>query len=411
MRTINIGVWLVLCVASSYAQTVLTADEAVAYALRNNGWVRSAQLHIKEAEALKRTATEIAPLTAMWMSGQYNSLRTDNNFTFTQTLPLPGTMMAKARLGAEQVRGAEYERSVVRQNIAYEVRDAVDEWLFLKALRQLRLRQDTLMRETARASAARYRSGEAALLEQMTAEAKAMESANLLRQSGSDVLIQESRLRALLRIEGPITVSGTFGRLDGATAVDTAAVGSNPTVMLAQQQWNISRQNARVERRGLLPEITLGYFNQSLIGYQKIDGAEKFFGSDKRFTGFQAGLALPLWARPQLSRIRAASLNAQAKQEQAGQVRHQLREELEAAWQENNKARTALEYYEQAANRQAELLMRQTLTAYRKGELSFTGYLQSMQSALEIQTGYLHALRSYNRSLLKIRYLTGQFAD
>lgn len=393
------------------AQQTLTPDQAVDLALRNNGWAQSADLRLKEAGQLRKTATEVSPFSFMWMKGQYNSLRQDNNLTFTQTLPLPSVMAAKARLGQEQERGAQYQLAVVRQEIRFQVKEAADQFLYLKAYRDLLLSQDSLFRESASAAAARYRTGEGTMLEQLTAEAKAMEAGNRLRQGESDILIHEARLSALLRTDLPVSISGTFVRIGESSIPDTASVRSSARHLDAQQQAIISRQQVRLEKQVLLPQITLGYFNQSLIGYQNINEVETFYGADKRFTGFQAGLSLPLWARPQISRARAASLQADARQAEAGQIRHELRRELEEASQEHIKATRGLEYYEQSANRNAILIIRQARTAFRRGELSYITYLQSLQSALEIQTGYLQMLRLYNQSLLKIQYLTGQFAD
>lgn len=409
MKTLNTVLLISMLSTHAWGQTTLTVDEAVKIALQNNGWVRSATLNVQESQQLRKTATEMDPFTATWMNGQYNSLRTDNNLTFQQTLPLPGMMAARSGLGREQVRGAEYQLSSVRQGMVYEVREAFDQLLFLLAYHKRLMSQDTLLRESAVASAARYRAGDITLLENMTAETRALESANRLRRAASDIQIQESKLRYLLRIPGSLALSGTFMRMPAVLQADTAAIASHPRYLQIRQQGDISKQQERVERQGLLPQLTVGLFSQTLIGYQKIDNTEQFYGSDKRFTGFTAGVSLPLWARPQLARARAAGLNAQARKVEADQTRHQMHQELEEAVQQYQTALLALEYYENSANKNADVILRQAQVAYRKGELSYTTYLQTVQGALDIQLEYLRTLRTYNQSVLRTQYLTGQF--
>ena len=48
----------------------------------------------------------------------------------------------------------------------------------------------------------------------------------------------------------------------------------------------------------MMPDLSIGYFNQSIRGIQDVDGVPKTFGSGDRFTGVQAGIALPLWICP-----------------------------------------------------------------------------------------------------------------
>jgi len=403
---------LLLCiVARSQDAGDLTVNDAVALALKNNPSVQAAALMVREAQALRLTATETGKFSVMWMNGQYNSVRTDNNITLSQSLPLPTTMVAQARLAREQVTGADRQLSVVRNELEYAVRDAFDALLFLRARLTVLQSQDSLYHEAAIAAATRHRTGEATLLEKLTTESQSLEASNQVRQAEADIHIQESQLRKLLYLQDGATLSGTFTRLALPQPPDTADVSSNPMLGFMRQQAVIGFRQANVQRNLLMPDLNLGYFSQSLIGYQRINNQEVFFGGSKRFTGFQLGLSVPLWAGPQIARARAAALNAEAMQKQADQTAHSLRLEYLQATQELEKASASLRYYEESANPQAALLISQSRKAYRQGELAYPAYLQALRSALDIRSGHLNALLQFNKSINKIQYLNGRYEN
>ena len=88
---------------------------------------------------------------------------------------------------------------------------------------------------------------------------------------------------------------------------DTAKYKNNPVLSFFKQQIQVEHNKYELEKAKMLPEFSLGYFNQSLIGTQTVDGTAQFFGANKRFTGFNIGIAVPLWFKPLTAQKQAAS--------------------------------------------------------------------------------------------------------
>ena len=382
-------------------------QSAVQFALQNNPGIQAAELKIREARALRGTSTEMSKLSVTMMTGQYNSVRNDKNYTLTQSTPLPTTWAAQSRLAREEVIGKEKSLASVRNNLIFELRDAYDQLLYLRALTAIYVTQDSIFAESALAAEKRYRSGESTYLEKMTTEAQSLAARNQLSQHENDLRIQESRLERLMYLDQAAIFKGKFEKLKVSVLADTAAIATNPLVEQYIQQEKISSQFARVQRNLLLPDLTFGYFSQSLIGYQRIDNQDTFFDKDKKFTGYLVGFSIPLWARPQIARAKAAELNARAQHAQSREITHGVETEYLQSLQELEKNAAALNYYESQANQNAELIFTQAITAYKQGELSYMNFLQSLENVLNIKTGYLGAIRKYNQVALKINYLTG----
>jgi cobalt-zinc-cadmium resistance protein CzcA len=382
-------------------------QSAVQFALQNNPGIQAAELKIREARALRGTSTEMSKLSVTMMTGQYNSVRNDKNYTLTQSTPLPTTWAAQSRLAREEVIGKEKSLASVRNNLIFELRDAYDQLLYLRALTAIYITQDSIFAESALAASKRYRSGESTYLEKMTTEAQSLAARNQLSQHENDLRIQESRLERLMYLDQAAIFNGKFEKLKVSVLADTAAIATNPLVEQYIQQEKISSQFARVQRNLLLPDLTFGYFSQSLIGFQRIDNQDTFFDKDKKFTGYLVGFSIPLWARPQIARAKAAELNARAQHAQSREITHGVETEYLQSLQELEKNAAALNYYESQANQNAELIFTQAITAYKQGELSYMNFLQSLENVLNIKTGYLGAIRKYNQVALKINYLTG----
>lgn len=391
----------------AFAQRI-SLDEAVKQALQNNLGIKAAEYRIDYFKESKKTATDIGKLSAMWMHGQYNSIYQDNNFTFLQNIPFPTTLASQVKLGKEQVSGAEKDLVVQQNNLALEVKSAYYQLLYQEALRTVLQRQDSLFNDFANASAARYKAGESNLLEKTTAETQRMEAQNILAQNEADIQITKAKLQVLLKIAQPVDVSEKLSKRTAPIELDSLSVRNNPELKLMTQEVKIADQIKRVERNRIMPDLMIGGFAQSLTGNFLIDGQEVFFPPSKVFTGFQFGLAIPLWIKPNLARAKAASFQEASAQKSAENVEALLAGNLVQASRQLDKNTGVLTYYEKNALANANLILSQAKKAFHGGEIGYIEYLQALRNANSIHTNYLTALNQYNQTVVKIEFLLGK---
>ena len=391
----------------AFAQQPISLEQAVQTALQKNQLIKSAEYQVEYFRQVKKTSTDIGKLSAMWMHGQYNSLYQDNNFTFVQTLPFPALLGSQIQLGKEQVIGAQKGLVSAQNDLVYEVKSVYYQLLYLEALGNLLQSQDSLYEDFSRASSLRFKTGESNLLEKTTAETQLMEVRNQSRVNQADIQIAESRLQALLRNETPVIASDILKKRELPEALDTVSLAANPQLNYLRQQAAISQRARQVERNRLLPDISVGYFNQSLIGIQNINGLDRFFGASKRFQGFELGLSIPLWFRPPVARAKAAAINEEILKKNADHFQTTLQGTYRQALQELDKNLSSFTYYESSALTNAGLILTQARKAYRGGEIGYIEYLQSLRNAITIKSNYLQSLNQYNQSVVKIEFLLG----
>ncbi len=400
---------LITLISLSAKSQTLSLDQAVQAVLQNNLGIKSAEYQIQYFTELRKTGTDIGKLSVMWMHGQYNSINQDNNLTLQQSIPFPSTLVNQVKLGREQVLGAQQNLIVQQNNLVYDVKSIYHQMLYQEALKKLLITQDSLYNDFANASALRYKTGESNLLEKTTAETQRMEIQNQQQLNIADIQISGARLKALLKSESLVVASDKLAKRSLPVELDSSQIQNNPLLKLMNQEVNISQQFKRVERSRIMPDLMVGAFAQSLTGYQKTSNVDVFYPRSKQFTGFQLGLAIPLWIKPNLARAKAASFQEDAIRKSAQNFETVLTGSYEQAARELKKNSASLNYYETSALQNAELILNQARKTFHSGEIGYLEYLQALKISLGIKGNYLQALNQYNQSVLKLEFLLGKF--
>jgi cobalt-zinc-cadmium resistance protein CzcA len=394
--------------ARSQSTPVSGLQQLVDEALKNNAGLRAAGYEVGYYKALKRTSFDIGKTNLSVMHGQYNSLNTDNNISINQSIPFPTVFSNQAKLNQALVKGSELKQQVTSNELISQVKSAYYHWQYLQALRQLLSSQDSIYTAFLKASELRLKTGESNLIEKTTAETRLMEVKNLLAQNASGILMYQSQLQAL--VNGKQTIQPAredLVKLEPALPSDSLAYARNPALAYLKQQVEISNRQQKLETARVLPDFNIGYFNQSLIGYQNVNGTDQYFDASKRFTGFQVGIAIPLWFVPQSARIKAAGVNRDVLQSNYEQYQVNMQTRYQQAIQEFLMNRNAITYYETGALPNAELLISQADAAFRNGDIGYVEYLQALKHGLSIKENYLLALNQYNQSVISLEFLTG----
>ena len=157
-----------------------------------------------------------------------------------------------------------------------------------------------------------------------------------------------------------------------------------------------------------MPDITAGYFNQSLIGFQNVNGTDKYFDGSKRFQGVQVGVGIAIFNSAGKAKVKAAEVNKQIAGNTYELNQTAIQSQYQQAVQEYLKNKNSLDYYKTSALINADLILKQTIASYSKGEIGYAEYLMGIKNAISIKENYLKALQQYNQSIINIEYLSGK---
>ncbi len=269
--------------------------------------------------------------------------------------------------------------------------------------------QDSLYTGFQRAAEHRARTGETNRLEMISARSQSLEIKNQLQQVKSDLTIYRNKLQTLFNTRSDIRIADTIlHRADFMPENDSLAILGNPSVSYMQQQVKTASLEKKLERNRMMPDFNIGYFSQTMQGIQEVDGMPRIFGSGDRFSGFQAGISIPLWFVPYASKTKAAKLNEQLAQTNAEYYYQSAAGNYEALLEEYAKYSRSIEYYEQQAIPEADLIINQTVRSYKAGAMDYIDYILNLSRGLSLKQNYLDALNSYNQTIVSIEYITGK---
>ena len=269
--------------------------------------------------------------------------------------------------------------------------------------------QDSLYSGFLRAAELRAKSGETNRLEMITARSQSLEIKNQLYQVTSDIAISGRKLMVLLNSKTALIPSvKEVHRIDFALNSDSISVTQNPYLGYIKQQVKVSQIEKNLERNQMLPDLNIGYFSQTIIGTQDVNGVSRNFGQGFRFTGVQAGISVPLWITPYTSRAKAARISENIARTNAENYDKSLTGSYQSLLDEYSKYTSSVDYYEKQAVPEADIIIDQATRSYKAGALDYLDYVLTLNRALAIRQNYLEALNSFNQTIISIEYITGK---
>ncbi|HEX5155328.1 MAG TPA: CusA/CzcA family heavy metal efflux RND transporter [Parafilimonas sp.] len=386
----------------------LNLEQAVQSAITNNRSIRTADLQTQYEQQVKASSGYIGKTSIEAMVGQYNSYKWgDNNFSISQAIPNPRNSSSQKALGDALIQSAEYRKALTTSELIFKVKQTYYQLMFLRGRQKLLQQQDSIYNEFLKAASLRYRTGETKQIEQTTAETQLNEVRNLSKQNEADIQALNYALQQLTAIAIPVSIAeDSLHEREFFLINDTSAISNNPYITYLKQQVNVMQSERDVIAAQRLPDLTLGYFNQSLIG-NPVDESGKIATAGNRFQGFNAGIALSIFNKPMKAKIKAAEVNKQIAENEVVYNQSLLASEWQQATQDYIKNKNSITYYRSSALPNADLILRQARIGYQQGDTEYAEFLLAIRNALQIKENYLQSLNYLNQSIIQLEYLAG----
>jgi cobalt-zinc-cadmium resistance protein CzcA len=411
ISTASILVFALLSFNAANAQSPTTksisVDDAITTALKNNLELQSQQLNVQSSTILKKSVFELPKTNVNFQFGQYNSINQDKAFQVSQSIPFPTYYSAKSSLYKAELQGSQLQQQATVNEIKAQVQYWFYQLQYLQTTKKQLQSLDSLYNDFVSAAALRYKTGETNLLEKTTAETKRGQLSQLLKQNETDFATAYNSLKTLMNTseDFTITVNENWQPLVLSSSFDTTLIANNPSLKVLYQQAVIAEQNKKLETASTLPDFNVGYFNQSLIGVQNINGADVNFDGSKRFQGFNVGISIPITFFSNTSKIKSLDYKQQALQKEADNGKLILQNQLQNAFQQYNQNLSQYNYYKSTALPNADIIISTAKVGFKSGDIGYIEYLQALQTATDVQLSYLQSVNQINQSIFNINFL------
>jgi cobalt-zinc-cadmium resistance protein CzcA len=390
---------------SAQTKTKMAYPEAVEQAIRLHPSVKFADLQFESKQVQKKSSTDLNKLQFGMQYGQYNSFYRDQNFTIGQSLPMPSVFHRIREQYEAQAKEAGTQAEMTRQNIRFEMRLAFENLHFIRSKIRYLIQLDSLFQVSERASDLRFRQGETNQLEYALAQSQLHEIKAMLKMEAGEEAIIKSRIRSLTHTDIQTDFEDRpFEWQPADTGSVTVGADSNLHFQFSKREAETAVSTWKLEKTRLLPDVTVGYFNQSLRGIPLENGSVA--GYRNRFQGFNLGLQIPVWQKPVRARIKAADLLAKSKAEQSNAIRLDIESEISQVRARIRMHGDMIRYLEEQALPTARLIRSSAFRNYQTGNSGILELGVAIRRSLQTEEQLTTERHQFALSVLQLKFLT-----
>ncbi len=151
-----------------------------------------------------------------------------------------------------------------------------------------------------------------------------------------------------------------------------------------------------------MPDLIIGYNNQSLAGTQVVNGREVTYSTRDRFSYLSAGIGIPLFFGAQSARAAAAKLSWQKSIRQEELAKQTAGVERSNALRELYKYSQSLEYYENQALPNATRIAQAAGRQFENGEIDYLQWVMLINQTIMLRNEHITALSNYNQAYIQV---------
>jgi len=383
------------------AQEKISLETALKMASEKNNSIKNEKLRTAYAQALIKSGTDIPKTTIFAEAGQINSAYDDTRFGISQTIAFPTIYKKQKQLLSEQWKTSVLSTSLKEHEIQKTVTQMFYTFLYYKEKEKLLQQADTLFNDFYTKANLRLQKGESNILEKTTAENQRAAISIQLMQLRQEMQTTLLELQVLLNSEN--TVIPFDKNFKCSLTPMNNGIENNILLKLSEQQKNNAAAQTKLEKSRYLPDLTIGYFNNSFKG---MGPDNNYYDGNNRFSSIQAGLAIPIFTGSQSAKIQASKVGeniAENEYEIQLNLLQTRYKQLISAYKNNT---GITQYFEDSGLKNANLIKETANKQFSNGEINFLDFVMVVNQAIGIQSNYLDAVRALNESSIELNFIT-----
>ncbi len=373
---------------------VITLDEAIRLSLENNKEIKAYQLKVEEQKTLIPSVYEIGKTNFNLGIDQNNVAANDHPLWVVgvgQNFSHPTWYKTALKAKKINLEMAETELQIQRKHLIRQVSVAYSELQVLlqkaRIFVEINMLYDTILHK----ATIRNDMGDISRLEVLNLSAKKHQVAQQLNELNYLLESASIRLKTLIGTETRFTVAAEPSLIPYAENM----VEKIPEIVLLKKLESQHSNHIEMEKKQLLPDFSIGYFAGS-----------NFFSNAKLYHGFEAGIAVPLYTRPQRSKIKASELALESARLITMYETDLMKMRQQVLLNERKKLEALMDYFLQDGQKLFDEISRTANVSYEKGEIDFFKFAVSMETALQIKLEYFDNLLKYNNITIELNHLS-----
>ncbi len=385
------------------SQTPISLENAYEKAFKNNLNLKNGKLQIDYQEKIKKSYAVIEPIHVSGEIGQFASAYTDNKFSVSQTLRLPGFYNSQKQVLIEEWKSSVLNLDLQKWQLKREIALIYNELNYQNEKQKLLLKADSIYTNYYKRAELRLKKGESNILEKTTAEnyrsQAEIQLANLKKDRETTLL----QFNYLLNDETFYTnESSDFYQLSFVNQ-DLNYAGNPVILKKLEQQKSIELAKLKVEKSKLLPTFSIGYNNSSMFGTGADD---QFYDRSARFHSGMIGVGIPLFNGAQKSLIEGQKINQLIAENNYEVGSRNLKNQYSSLFSEYEKLKNETDYYKTKGLQNAETIFKTANRLYYEGEINYLEWSILTNQSLDIQNKNIDTQKMLNEKIIQLNNLT-----
>lgn len=376
------------------AQENITYEQALEKAFQQNGTLKNSRLISEYQEKLKATYLDIPQTEVTAQIGQMNGVETDNSFSISQRFSFP-TVYTKRK----QMLDAEWNASVINQNLtkaqlAKQVSDIFYRILTLQEKKKVIEYISQLYNSFADKASLRLKKGEANILEEATAEIQREQAKTQLNMLENDLNVAQLQLQLLLQSDLPYQPISDKATMNINVEVSEEMIKQHPELQYLNQQIKVNEAEAQLEKSKLLPDLLVGYTNQSMKNV-----------NDNRFNAVQVGVGIPLFTKGQRALAKATKAKVLISENEYQRKQIELKNRFGQQINSYTNQQKIVENYEQKQLPKSETILKTAQKQMEVGEIDYLNWVILTNQAVKTKVDYIDNLERLNQIGAEINFI------
>ena len=403
-KSLGLITFMIISSGALQAQTKITLDEALTQLQKNNLTLQQMDMRIKAMDALSSIKADIPSLSLNGEYGNINSAATDNRFALSQSFAFPTVYKHERDWNKKQSAISYQEKNAIQLQLIYEVKRLF--YLSITTANRIELLQfsDSIYANAQSKSEAQLRAGEASAMEAAVLANQRMQIQQQLKEAEQQYFFHRLQLQQLLQSSDvPVPFSNDAIYPLVAMNYDVSA-----TVPLRIQQLKIAAAESmwKADQARRLPSLSVGYSNMTIKGWQNIDGTDRFYDGQARFSTVSAGVTIPVFSRSLSKKSKASSLFLEEEKIRLKQVQQEEQMRYVQAQESWNLALKNVEAYETTGVLHANLITQQASDKMANGDINYLEWVTLINQTILIRSNRLDAIDQFNQQSFLLETFT-----
>ncbi|MCI5081577.1 MAG: CusA/CzcA family heavy metal efflux RND transporter [Saprospiraceae bacterium] len=377
----------------SQAQTFTSFEEIYEHALEHHPQLQNQELQTQIQGLEQQKIGQWDPLQVDYQGGQINASDFDHFFTINQNLNHFFGRQKKKTLIAGQQQQLAFDKVLIANELKYSLRKVYDQWAAAQQQYELADSIRLLYQQLDPIVQLRFEAGETSQLDVRLFRTALLELEETCRKHEQQLQLYRSELQRMALLPQGTQLENAVINLLPTTQfeLDTATSIYLETYRLKQQV--LAKELAVIEQSAKLPDLSIGYFAQSL---------EKDFA----FQGVQLGIGIPLDRRSAKTSRTQFDLETQQVNNSRKATLQQYQERIQMLRKQQVLLATSVENYQQQLLPEHQRLLELARLQYEQGEIDLLALSQMQEKELLARQQYIDLLLQANAVILELTYLT-----